>query len=308
MTQALPPFGRGLTLFCPAKINLLLAVTGRRPDGFHELVSLACPLAFGDQLWLLPPRDGADADLEISGPAAAGVPRDSGNLVLRARALFEAATGISMPVRFHLFKRIPAEAGLGGGSSNGAAALRLLNRAAGNPLAATELRELAGELGSDCALFLHAGPAVMRGRGEQTEAVRPRWWDAGAPRMRMLLFKPAFGVGTAWAYASMADRGDAYLDHATAEQQLTALLESSELDPGHPVNNMESVVFSKFMAFNALFDLLQAVSGASPRLCGSGSTCFLLLGPDSPVARLRARIEEAWGPGRFIVETGFHTA
>ena len=111
--------------FSPAKLNLYLAVTGRRADGFHDLVSLAVPLVWGDELRVTP-TDGAFT-LTCNDPA---VPVDDTNLVLRAAHSFRTATGWTGGARFVLEKRIPMGAGLGGGSSNAAIALRALNHLA----------------------------------------------------------------------------------------------------------------------------------------------------------------------------------
>ena len=116
--------------FSPAKLNLYLAVTGRRADGFHDLVSLAVPLVWGDELRVTP-TDGAFT-LTCNDPA---VPVDDTNLVLRAAHSFRTATGWTGGARFVLEKRIPMGAGLGGGSSNATIALRALNHLAGAPLA-----------------------------------------------------------------------------------------------------------------------------------------------------------------------------
>src|SRR5438552_482615 len=126
-----------VSLFSPAKINLFLAVTGRRADGFHDLVSVVAPLDFGDELVAelggsrREAGGGKQFTLECDHPE---VPVDGANLVLKAAEAFVAATGWSGSVHFRLTKRIPPGAGLGGGSSNAVAALRALNRLAGGLL------------------------------------------------------------------------------------------------------------------------------------------------------------------------------
>ena len=120
-----------LEVFSPAKINWLLAVTGLRDDGFHELVSLVSPLNFGDHIrisWC--DSDGADA---LSSDSKQ-IPLDANNLVLKAAALFKANTQLNGCFSFHINKRIPIGAGLGGGSSNAAAALIGMNRLLGEPV------------------------------------------------------------------------------------------------------------------------------------------------------------------------------
>src|SRR6185295_17620749 len=167
---------------CPAKLNLLLAVTGRRPDGFHELVSVVAPVEFGDTLTVEP---AAEFSLSCDDPT---LPTDASNLVLKAAQAFRTATGWKGGARFALAKRIPMAAGLGGGSSDAAAALSALNQLAGGTLSAPALAQVAAEVGSDCALFLPGGPVVMRGRGERVERLREAA-ATGLRGRRVLIFK-----------------------------------------------------------------------------------------------------------------------
>ncbi|WP_231865769.1 4-(cytidine 5'-diphospho)-2-C-methyl-D-erythritol kinase [Cephaloticoccus primus] len=250
-----------LTLHAPAKVNLFLAITGQRSDGFHDLVSLAVPLDWGDELELRVLAEGAGRAggagaqsgetrlrCEASTPACE-VPASADNLVQRAAAAFRAATGFSRPVDFILKKRVPVGAGLGGGSSDAVAALRGLNAlaAAENPrcaLSEAALGELAAQLGADCTFFVHGRPAIMRGSGERVKplnrsASATATADSGAVSasaasaflrgQRLFLCKPAFGVNTAWAYGEMRERaraaglasGSVYL----AEEEAEALCE-----------------------------------------------------------------------------------
>lgn len=290
-----------LTLFAPAKLNLFLAVTGRRPDGFHDLVSVAAPLDFGDTLRVEPTPAGFTLECDDE-----AVPRDETNLVLKAAQAFSAATGWSGGARFILEKRIPMGAGLGGGSSDGVAALRALNALAGEPLAAPALASIAAQLGSDCPLFLHAGPVVMRGRGERVTPLN----SAGAKSLRgrgVLIFKPGFGVPTAWAYARMAARGaDAYLPAADAEARLAAWLRRVEAEGGTAedllFNNMEGPVFAKFLALPAMLERLRADFELAPKMSGSGSACYLLLPDNAPVQNIVATIRAGWGNETFVIQ------
>ena len=231
-------------VFAPAKINLFLAVTGRRTDGFHDLVSVVAPLAWGDTLWIESGGRRAESG-EIEPNAAAEavtgggitlecdeacVPGDETNLIVKAARLFREATGWREPVHFRLEKRIPLGAGLGGGSSDGTAALRGLDLLAGHPLAPAALAELAARVGSDCALFLHGAPVVMRGRGERVAAL-PAAAAARLRGRRVLVFKPDFGIGTPWAYQRLAAEAPAgYVPAAEAEARLAAWL----ADPSAP--------------------------------------------------------------------------
>jgi len=292
-----PP--QSVTIFSPAKINLFLAVTGRRADGYHDLVSVVAPLTFGDELTAEAgerrPAPGEQFSLECDDPA---VPLDATNLVLRAAAAFAGATGWASPVKFRLTKRIPMAAGLGGGSSNAAAALVALNRLSGAVLDRPALAGLAAQVGSDCAVFLEGAPAVMRGRGERVEALAA----AAARRLRgrrVLVFKPSFGVGTPWAYARLAAAGTS-LGADDAERRLAAWIGGTAPAEDLLFNSFEPVVFRKFIALPVLLGRLRERFGLAPLMSGSGSACFALLGDDAPVAAITERIRDAWGTVAFV--------
>jgi 4-diphosphocytidyl-2-C-methyl-D-erythritol kinase len=285
--------------FSPAKLNLYLAVTGRRADGFHDLVSLAVPLVWGDELRVTP-TDGAFT-LTCNDPA---VPVDDTNLVLRAAHSFRTATGWTGGARFVLEKRIPMGAGLGGGSSNAAIALRALNHLAGAPLAPKALADVAAGLGSDCPLFLANGPVVMRGRGEIVQPLPAG--PAGRLRgRRVLVFKPSLGVATPWAYARLAAGAPhTYLPTLAAEERLAGWCD----DPGAaaeelPFNSFEAVVFEKYVALPVLLAQLRKAFHLTVAMSGSGSACFALLEEKAPVAEITAAIRAAWGPTALVVET-----
>ncbi|MBI3886778.1 MAG: 4-(cytidine 5'-diphospho)-2-C-methyl-D-erythritol kinase [Opitutae bacterium] len=291
-----------VSVFSPAKINLFLAVTGRRADGFHDLVSVVVLLDFGDELQAEESRiqnsESKRFSLECDVP---DLLVDETNLILKAAAAFAAATGWRGGAAFRLTKRIPLGAGLGGGSSNAVAALRALNELAGGLLGEQRLAEIAATLGSDCALFVKNAPAVMRGRGERVEAL-----PAGAVRRlsgrRVLVFKPSFGIGTPWAYGRMAARGGDYLAAAEAEARLTAWVGGTAPAEEICFNNMEPAAFAKFVALPVLREKLRREFGVAAQMSGSGSACFALLGEDFVTAPLVARIREDWGPAAFVRE------
>lgn len=284
-------------MFSPAKVNLFLAVTGRRPDGFHDLVSLAAPLDFGDTLHV---EAAGGFSLSCDDPE---VPADGSNLVLRAAHAFAEATGWPGGARFRLEKWIPAGAGLGGGSSNAVAALRALNRMSGNLLDGGGMAKLAAAVGSDCPLFLAGGPVVMRGRGERIEPLPPAVADWIRGR-RLLIFKPGFGVATPWAYARLAAMPHGgCLAAAEAEARLAAWCG----DPDAPLdqllfNALEAPVFASFLALPALLERLVAQFGIRARMSGSGSACFALMPADADGAAVVEAIRDAWGPTAFVVE------
>jgi 4-diphosphocytidyl-2-C-methyl-D-erythritol kinase len=295
-SPAVPPASHD----CPAKLNLFLAITGRRADGFHELVSVVAPVEFGDTLAVEP---AADFSLTCDDPA---VPADGSNLVLKAAQAFRRATGWGGGARFALTKRIPAGAGLGGGSSNAATALRALNGLAGGLLAPAALARVAAEVGSDCALFLAGGPVVMRGRGERVEPLPA----AAAAKLRgrpVLIFKPGFAIATPWAYAQLAAQTKgAYSLAAAAEARVAAFVQAVAAGAtGEELlaNDLERAAFAKFIALPVLLGQLRQQFGLAPRMSGSGSACFALLPAGAPVAAITAAVRAAWGDSAFIVET-----
>lgn len=288
-----------LDIFSPAKLNLFLAITGRRPDGFHDLVSVAATLKFGDALGLeeLP---GEEDRLECDEPA---VPTDGSNLILRAARAFREAAGVRRGFRFVLKKRTPMGAGLGGGSSNAVAALLGMNRLAGGPLSAAGLQAIAAKLGSDCALFLHGVPVVMRGRGEQVERL-PAAAAARLSGRRVLLFKPGFPIATAWAYGRMVAAGpESYLPAPAAEERLARWSAGAEPAEKLLYNNMEAVAFEKYVALPALLEKLKTQYGLVAGMSGSGSACFALVKEGDPVPEATRLIRSAWGEHTFIVDT-----
>jgi 4-diphosphocytidyl-2-C-methyl-D-erythritol kinase len=232
------------------------------------------------------------------------VPVDDSNLVLRAARAFAAASGWRGGARFRLAKRIPPGGGLGGGSSNAVATLRVLNEMAGHRLDDARLADLAAQLGSDCPLFMSKGPVLMHGRGEKV-APLPAAVGSRIRGRRVLVFKPAFGVATAWAYDRLAAGAPgAYLALAEAEARLEAWYGNSDLPlEALLFNSMERVVFAKFVALPTLLAQLSARFGLQGRMSGSGSACFALLADDTPEVAVTQSIRDAWGPSALVVET-----
>ena len=296
---------RVITLPAPAKLNLFLAVTGRRADGFHELVSVVAPLAWGDEL-KAEEEGGAGTEFVLECDSAE-VPTDEGNLVWRAAREFRAATGWSAAVKFGLKKRVPVGAGLGGGSSDAAAALRSLNELAGEPLGREALMEVAARVGSDCASFLAGGSVIMRGRGERVEAL-PAAAAARLSGRRVLVFKPAFGISTAWSYRRLAEMptgtaGPRYAEASETEGRLAKWIAGGGTAEQLLFNSLERPAFEKFPALPLLLERLRRECGVAAGMSGSGSACFAMLGENSPVAAMSALIRAAWGNTSFIVET-----
>jgi 4-diphosphocytidyl-2-C-methyl-D-erythritol kinase len=186
----------------PAKLNLFFEVLGKRADGYHEIETLMCPIDLCDTLYF---QETSSENLELQcawgmtsqgGSGFDDVPRDGKNLVWRAIELVRRWTGTRQGAKLRLVKRIPTAAGLGGGSSDAAAALMAANAGWKLDLPPSELAALAAELGSDVPFFLQGGPAVCRGRGERIEPA------AGLGLMNFVVVRPPQGLATAAVYGA----------------------------------------------------------------------------------------------------------
>lgn len=246
-----------LTLSAPAKINLSLRVLGKRPDGFHEIDSLMTQLpGLADELvFTSAPEFGFSCDDPT-------LPTGGSNLVVKAAEAFAAESGIRPRCHIALAKRIPHAAGLGGGSSDAAAALTGLDRFHETGMNAETLGKLAASLGSDVPFFLQSGAARSTGRGEIIKAATA---PAGLP---VVLLKPSFGVDSAWAYAHWQD--STALPGVRHEAQTVGDLTL--------VNDLERPVFAKFIFLAELKHwLLDRAEVAAALMCGSGSTMMAVL-------------------------------
>ena len=287
--------------FSPCKVNLMLAVTGVRPDGFHNLISLVAPVKFGDDLTVSTLPDSADKDtIECNVDA---IPLDSSNLVIKAADLFRKAADINVHFAFSLKKRVPAGAGLGGGSSNGATALAAINELCSQRLSDGILEDLAAQLGSDCPLFLTGTPVVMRGRGE---IVYPLFGDAQdyISRLKILLFKPDFSINTGWAYAQMRANPSDYIDRDFAEGKISEWLENPSITGIPLINNMQIEAFKKYPALEIAIEEIKSQFGVQTMMSGSGSACFAIVNnlDGEKLEELKQKIKSLLGDSCFIAE------
>ena len=278
-----------------AKLNLSLAITGRRADGFHELLSLVAPIALADTL-----------SLEVGRPLGltcddASLPVDSTNLVLKAAAAYVKRRPSAKVGHFHLAKKVPHGAGLGGGSSDAAAALRLLDEASGDPLGVEALEAIAAEVGSDCPFFVRGQAAIMRGRGERLEVLPPAVRVALAGR-KVMLVKPPFGIPTPEAYGLLAKAGK-YRAPAQAEAELAAWVAQPTSDPSAIGNDLAAPVFAKHLALPVGLASFRQSCGVNWQMTGSGSACFAFVADGFEHARLREAVRRAWGPGAWVEAT-----
>jgi 4-diphosphocytidyl-2-C-methyl-D-erythritol kinase len=267
-TDGSPADGHGFPLveFAPAKINLTLAVKGLRADGFHELASLVAFASIGDGLSLLP---GGELSLEVTGRFVRDAGPPGANLVLiAARALARRLKGLKLGA-FFLDKRLPVAAGLGGGSADAAAALRLLARLNGLGLDCEALLEAAQESGSDVPVCLSGGCRMMRGRGE---VLGPR---LEMPQICAVLVNPGMHLETARVFKALRAgpqlspcREFAPPTQAPAPDEWLAAIAACD-------NDLEAPAISLAPAVRAAKQLLAAEPGCVlARMTGSGATIF----------------------------------
>jgi 4-diphosphocytidyl-2-C-methyl-D-erythritol kinase len=273
--------------FC--KVNLLLNILGKRPDGFHELETVMHPVQFCDRLVFS--RAGAGIQLTCSDPT---LPTDATNLVHRAAGSFLQAARLAEGVRIHLDKRIPQAAGLGGGSGNAATTLLGLNELFDKPLEAGQLQSIAAGLGSDIPFFLQTKPALATGRGEKICS-----FDA-FPALRgavFVLIHPGFGISTAWAYQNLARFPAALNGHPGRAQKLIESLQVSDLATAGRefYNSLEAPAFEKYPLLALFQEFLRANGAAAALMSGSGSTTFALTESRITAEQLVEKFKQKFG-------------
>ena len=265
--------GSAWEVHAPAKLNLYLDVLGSRTDGFHELETLLVPVRIYDQLfWSPSPGATAGTSLRIhsllqrGSPESASVDAGADNLVCRAADRLAKAAGIEPQGTFDLYKRIPAQAGLGGGSSDAAAALVLANTAWGIGYPRERLAELAADVGSDVPFFLSDGAAVCRGRGERVQQV------LGLPRLHFVVVKPPASLSTSAVFGAWKASGAPPGGVATLIESLRggALAEAGR----RMVNRLETAAAALSPWIERILGELAKQSLNGHLMTGSGSACF----------------------------------
>lgn len=268
---------RVVIVFPPAKVNIGLNVVRKRADGYHDIETVMLPVPLCDGLEAVVDRSMPDgtiaytrSGLPIEGP-------ETRDLVMRAHGLLSAKAALP-GLRLHLHKRIPTGAGLGGGSSDGAHALMLLEKLLALSVPKEELHAMALALGSDCPFFLAGGAQLAKGKGEVLEPVSldlVGYW--------LVLVNPGIAVPTAEVYAHMKPTG--------ASLDMARLLGSTPMNRWREAvpNVMEEHVFRTRPVVRQVFDLLVAAGAEHAAMSGSGSTVYALFKQRPP--------ELAWPPG-----------
>jgi 4-diphosphocytidyl-2-C-methyl-D-erythritol kinase len=272
-----------------AKVNLTLKVLGRRADGYHELESLVAFAGVADMLSLEP---GPSCALTIGGPQGEGLVADEGNLVLRAaRALAAEVPGLHAG-RFHLVKRLPVASGIGGGSADAAAALRLLARLNGLAADAPELQRAAVKVGADVPVCLESRARMMAGIGERLGP------PLRLPQLFAVLVNPGVAVETAAVFRKLglAPGQDVSPSRKSAPRSGTAAELIADLSEGR--NDLERPAIAIAPQIAEVLDMLRAAPGCRlARMSGSGATCFGLFDDcrrSAAAARGLTRAQPGW--------------
>ncbi|MFO1189422.1 MAG: 4-(cytidine 5'-diphospho)-2-C-methyl-D-erythritol kinase [Alphaproteobacteria bacterium] len=292
--MAAEPAG-GLWLAAPAKINLFLHVIGRRADGYHDLESLFVFTRLGDRLWAEP---APDIRLSITGPFGGSLSAGPDNIVLRAAKRLGQVTGCRQGVHFMLEKRLPVASGIGGGSSDAAAALRLLDRLWGLRLPPGDIASIALSLGADVPACLAGRPVLVRGIGERIEAV------PSLPDLQMVLVNPGVPLATADVFrrrlGPFGPPGTGGIEpgqkpFASASDLASALMRCR--------NDLEPAAIALVPAVGVALRHLGAAPGCLlARMSGSGATCFGLFS-EPAAARSAAGAIRAAQPGWWVAVT-----
>ena len=252
----------------PAKLNLFLHVNGRRADGYHDLQTIFQLLDWGDEIGI----EVTDAPRieRVEGPSDIDAATD---LTVRAAIALQQATGAKQGARIRVRKRLPVGGGLGGGSSDAATVLLVLNRLWGTALAPPELADLGLALGSDVPIFVHGSSGWAEGRGEKlTPMELPEAW--------YLIVHPGVAVATAGIF------------QAPELTRNSPLITIRALSPGQTRNDCEPLVRSRYPAVAAALDWVGARAAA--HLSGTGSCVFASFASAADAERIAARVPDEW--------------
>jgi 4-diphosphocytidyl-2-C-methyl-D-erythritol kinase len=264
----------------PAKINLSLDVLGRRSDGYHELRSVIQAISLYDVLVLQTGRE--ESRVIVSDPAMTG---SDYSLIDRAIAAMHEYAQVSTTITYKLLKRIPSAAGLGGGSSDAAAALLGMNRLLQLGLTRAQLAEIGAHLGSDVPFFLYGGTALVEGRGERItplEGRRQRW---------VLLANAGVPISTRMVFEALQPQDYSSRD---ASGVVLAGLRAGEITVGR--NHLIGPVFRLFPTVRQIYEQLMALAPGRVGLSGSGGTVFALFESRSEAEQAQASLtpRPAW--------------
>lgn len=265
-----------------AKINLLLRIVGLREDGYHLLSTVMQPVSLSDTVEIEIDFSGKNTRMapHISlSVDAAGIPSDSRNTMCRAAAVYLSRIGQpGVEVRITADKRIPVKAGLGGGSSDAAAVLRLLNEGFSGELSVKELVDVAARIGADVPFFIDGGAALCEGVGEQITPVRA---FAGLP---VLIVKPEKGVSTPEAYTVYDREARSFSSGIREDRELMAALIADDFEPASRLrgivpsfhNDLQKAAIGSVPEIARILEFFEKSGSIYSAVSGSGSAVFAI--------------------------------
>ena len=258
-----------MKLFAPAKVNLYLRITGRRDDGYHLLDTLMVPISLGDDIGIAR-GDGPPGSLILEADSPE-VPLGDENTVHRAVRAFRERTGRRDPVAVTIRKRIPIGAGLGGGSTDAAAALRGMNDLLETGLSTEDLMALAVSVGADVPFFIRGEAARARGIGEELSPVK------SLPGLWMVVLFPNLSVSTAWVYRNFRLK----LTKPSNNNNLSEKLDTPDEVAQVMVNDLETVTIGRYPRIARLKHRLDESGAIGSLMSGSGSSVFGLFADET---------------------------
>jgi 4-diphosphocytidyl-2-C-methyl-D-erythritol kinase len=274
-----------------AKINLMLRILGKRDDGFHELFTVFQTVSMHDTLTF---EESNTLELTCDN---SDVPTDERNLIVRAATVLQRQFGVSKGAKIYLEKRIPSPGGLGGGSSNAAAALIGLRTLWNVEISDDDLQAIAAELGSDVPFFLYGGTAIGTGRGEMIEEID----DLDAKHL--LIVTPNLAVSTSAAFAALKC---ASLTNADTETILTVCRnEAKSLDLQHSAleNDFEQSVFADYPEIKRVKETLLELGAANAAMSGSGASVFAVFDKQETRQAAQKALDHESTWRKFVVST-----
>lgn len=259
-----------MILFPNAKINLGLYITGKRPDGFHDLQTVFYPLPLTDALEIITAQKAKhEIDFTVSGAPIEG---SGDNICVKAYQLLKKDFPQLPPVRMHLHKGIPVGAGLGGGSADGAFTLLLLHQKYGLQLSEHQLLHYALQLGSDCPFFIKNRPCLAGGRGEQLQAI-----NLNLSNFKIVIVNPGIHINTGWAFSQLTPKKPAHPLPEVIQKQVAEW-------KFFLTNDFEGPLFNHFPAIKKVKEDLYAAGALYASMSGSGSTVFGLFAKEAQPA------------------------
>jgi len=282
-----------LTILAPAKLNLTLEVLAERPDGFHEIRSVAQTISLCDSLHFQ-----LSENIEFTCADPGWIPEES--LVSRATRLLKETTGCSRGVTIRVEKRIPLISGLSGDSSNAAAVLSTLNKLWGLGLSLPQLVELASQLGSDVAFFLYDGTALLKGRGEVVTPLPP------LPQMSVVLMLPPVSRVSGKTGRLYASLPSSYYTGGEITDRLVTLLTEGSLSgeglTGSMFNVLADVALENFAGLAQYREQFLKAGAEKVYLAGSGPSLFTLTEDKSQAEKIYENLQQQ-GLESYLADT-----